>query len=263
MRTSNSRLASVAIVVGASLFALYSIETYLTLAQPSWVARLGTALRRGPDVVSETRRLRDDGRRAYPYLQPDTFIDSTHAGLDISGDTTIVPLAGIPSVLTILCREGGPAIGYRSDSLGFRNANSAWGPPSPDVAIVGDSFAQGFCRTESETIAGRLRAAGLRTITTGLAGAGPLAELGVLKEYVAAARPRVVFWLFYEGNDLVDISSERKTALVRYLTPSFTQHLRERKDRTAAAEMKFARSEERRVGKECWYRCRSRWSPYH
>ena len=25
----------------------------------------------------------------------------------------------------------------------------------------------------------------------------------------------------------------------------------------------FARSEERRVGKECWYRCRSRWSPYH
>ena len=26
---------------------------------------------------------------------------------------------------------------------------------------------------------------------------------------------------------------------------------------------KSDRSEERRVGKECWYRCRSRWSPYH
>ena len=25
----------------------------------------------------------------------------------------------------------------------------------------------------------------------------------------------------------------------------------------------FARSEERRVGKECTSRCRSRWSPYH
>ena len=24
-----------------------------------------------------------------------------------------------------------------------------------------------------------------------------------------------------------------------------------------------ARSEERRVGKECWHVCRSRWSPYH
>ena len=28
-------------------------------------------------------------------------------------------------------------------------------------------------------------------------------------------------------------------------------------------DLQQARSEERRVGKECWYRCRSRWSPYH
>ena len=26
---------------------------------------------------------------------------------------------------------------------------------------------------------------------------------------------------------------------------------------------KSKRSEERRVGKECWITCRSRWSPYH
>ena len=30
-----------------------------------------------------------------------------------------------------------------------------------------------------------------------------------------------------------------------------------------AAEKAIARSEERRVGKECWITCRSRWSPYH
>src|SRR3546814_11087480 len=29
------------------------------------------------------------------------------------------------------------------------------------------------------------------------------------------------------------------------------------------AEIEFARSEERRVGKECVSTCRSRWSPYH
>ena len=28
-------------------------------------------------------------------------------------------------------------------------------------------------------------------------------------------------------------------------------------------ELGGARSEERRVGKECWITCRSRWSPYH
>ena len=31
----------------------------------------------------------------------------------------------------------------------------------------------------------------------------------------------------------------------------------------ALADGKFARSEERRVGKECLRLCRSRWSPYH
>ena len=30
-----------------------------------------------------------------------------------------------------------------------------------------------------------------------------------------------------------------------------------------ALEETFGRSEERRVGKECWITCRSRWSPYH
>ena len=45
--------------------------------------------------------------------------------------------------------------------------------------------------------------------------------------------------------------------------PDLTRHDRELEvvvDRPAAA---FARSEERRVGKECLGRCRSRWSPYH
>ena len=32
---------------------------------------------------------------------------------------------------------------------------------------------------------------------------------------------------------------------------------------TTDAQLKAARSEERRVGKECNSECRSRWSPYH
>ena len=34
-------------------------------------------------------------------------------------------------------------------------------------------------------------------------------------------------------------------------------------DGTKDSSMKIARSEERRVGKECSVVCRSRWSPYH
>jgi branched-chain amino acid transport system ATP-binding protein len=33
--------------------------------------------------------------------------------------------------------------------------------------------------------------------------------------------------------------------------------------RAIAGSIAPSRSEERRVGKECWHVCRSRWSPYH
>ena len=33
--------------------------------------------------------------------------------------------------------------------------------------------------------------------------------------------------------------------------------------RKHSAVVEILRSEERRVGKECWITCRSRWSPYH
>ena len=33
--------------------------------------------------------------------------------------------------------------------------------------------------------------------------------------------------------------------------------------RLGATDKELARSEERRVGKECYQPCRSRWSPYH
>ena len=38
---------------------------------------------------------------------------------------------------------------------------------------------------------------------------------------------------------------------------------KERQKDTGSILLGFARSEERRVGKECWTWCRSRWSPYH
>ena len=42
---------------------------------------------------------------------------------------------------------------------------------------------------------------------------------------MSIAKPRHVYWLFYEGNDLIDITSERKTQLISYLKPDYSQHL--------------------------------------
>jgi hypothetical protein len=221
--------AAALISVGAAVFALYAIEAILASANPSWIDKLGTTLRRGPSVVDETMRIRSSHSHAFPFLQPDTYIDSTNRSVLSVNGTTTIPLSGPTSALTILCNESGTTIGYRSDSLGFRNPPDAWDPLHPDVAIIGDSFAHGFCRPDTETIAGRLRVTGLRVLNAGITGAGPLAELGIVREFLTEVKPKHVYWLFYEGNDLIDIESEKKTALNNYLRPEYSQGLLERR----------------------------------
>ena len=239
--SSHRKRVSFAISVVAALIALYAVELLFTVASPAWIDKLGTTLRKGPSVIAETYQLRKRDIRAYPYLQPDTFTDSTFPGLKID-TASVIPLSGIPSELTVLCNEADTTIAYRSDSFGFRNPPRAWDGGEPDIALVGDSFAHGFCRRESDTVAGLLRLRGWRVTNSGLTGAGPLAELGVVSEYLAPVKPRRVFWLFYEGNDLIDIVSERNTNLIGYLDQSFSQQLILRSQAIAGRERKFADS---------------------
>lgn len=238
-RTSRT-LASV-ISLASALVALYAMEAFLLAASPGWMDRLGTTLRGGPSVISETHRLRQRGIQAYPFLQSDLFTYPPARGLGIASGDTVAPLSGIASELTVLCNESGTTIGYRSDSLGFRNSNSRW-RPAPRAALIGDSFTHGFCRPENETIDARLASFGIQSVNAGMTGAGPLTELAILKEYLAPLRPLVVYWLFYEGNDLLDLESERKTLVTRYLDAVYSQRLRERRTIVNAAMKRWADS---------------------
>ncbi|HZJ00085.1 MAG TPA: hypothetical protein VFD22_05450 [Gemmatimonadaceae bacterium] len=238
MRNRTSVLVSLA----SAIATLYALEALISLAPSQLIDKLGTTLRKGPTVIAETDRMRNRNIVAFPYLQPDTFIDSASNGLKLNDTATVIPLSGIPKAMTVLCNESGTTIGYRSDSLGFRNPQGIWDPKRLDAVVIGDSFAHGFCRTESETITGMLRSGGIRAANTGLTGAGPLAELGVIREYVSAVKPRDVYWLFYEGNDLIDLVSERETTLSKYLDPKFSQHLSANAAMIAQTEKRYADS---------------------
>jgi hypothetical protein len=231
-----------AISVVAAIFALYLLEAILAFSNPRWIDKLGTTLRAGPSVIGETARLRESKVDAYPFLQPDTYADSAgRATLEV-GNRETIPLSGKANALTVLCNESGTTIGYHSDSLGFRNPQHVWEPIQPDIVLIGDSFTQGFCRPEGETVADSLRRAGINTLNLGLTGAGPLSELGVFNEYIPLVQPSRVYWLFYEGNDLVDISFERRTLLYRYLDTAFSQNLIARRGNIDAAITRFADS---------------------
>ena len=66
-------------------------------------------------------------------------------------------------------------------------------------------------------------------LNLGIDDAGPLIELAVLREIAAPLEPRVVFWLFFEGNDLKDLDNEwGREPLRRYLESEYRTGVFER-----------------------------------
>jgi hypothetical protein len=167
----------------------------------------------------------DRGIEAWPTINAPHFSDPNNA-IEIDG-TAVVPLSGIPGVFTVFCNESGSWVTYEADEYGFNNPPDSHLPGEIDVAIVGDSFAHGWCVPFEQTLVGRMRELDSTVLGVGLEGTGPLAQLGIEVEYLAPLRPAVVVWLFFAGNDLRDLSREMSQGLLaRYLEPGFRQGLR-------------------------------------
>jgi len=60
---------------------------------------------------------------------------------------------------------------------------------------------------------------------------GPLIELATLSEYAKHIQPKFIFWMWFEGNDLINLENEKKSViLMQYLDSRFTQDLFHRQD---------------------------------
>jgi len=225
LNTSVSDFRTKILMVGASaIVTVYACEAFL-----SWdpLELRGPYPRKGFDqreYVDVVRDLRAKGVSAYHVVAVFNWIASPP---ELQGTPT-VPLAGVPLALTVMCNEAGTYVTYESDRFGFNNPDRQWDIP-PQVALVGDSFVEGWCVPREESFAGRIRHAVPATLSVGYTGHGPLAELGTIREYVEPRRPAHVFWFFYEGNDLtVDLPRETKSDILRrYLEPGFSQQLEE------------------------------------
>ena len=140
---------------------------------------------------------------------------------------TLYPFGGLANKLTVLCNESGEYVFFKSDRYGLNNYDSILDQNKSFFALVGDSFAQGYCVKPEENIAGIISdITGEVVINYGTGGNGPLTNLAVLKEYVEAKKPKFVFWIYYEGNDLADLNEEKNSLLLmNYLRDGFTQNL--------------------------------------
>ena len=187
-------------------------------------------------VAPDTRRLaeviadmRARGHDVVPATQLAAIAwpgNSASGGGDVD---RLLPLGGISNRTTLLCNQSGQYVSYESDEHGFRNPRGIWRSRRFDVAVVGQSFAQGYCVEEGKTIVDHLRSEYSAVANLGWSGQGPLLQLGAIKEYLPRYSPRIVLWVFQEGIDLQDLRKEETLPIARrYLEREFTQRLLER-----------------------------------
>ena len=130
------------------------------------------------------------------------------------GRDDLIPLALIRNHTFVHCNESGRYALFRTDEMGFNNPRGTWTRPA-DLALVGDSFIEGACVDSNATLPANIRLVHPRTLALGLDGAGPLSELGLIREYLPRVRPTTVLWFYYEGNDLSDLTSELRVPRLR------------------------------------------------
>jgi GDSL-like Lipase/Acylhydrolase family len=179
--------------------------------------------------------------------QPDGSVTSAIA---VDGHE-IMPLGAVANRVTVLCNEDGEWVYYQSDRYGFNNPAEVWESKPVEIAALGDSFTHGYCVPPAQNFVALIRQRHSATLNLGIAGDGPLLMLATLTEYLTSLKPRVVLWFYFEGNDLDNLHTESKSAVLRsYLQEGYTQPSLTRQDeidRATVGELPRLRAEGERL----------------
>jgi hypothetical protein len=214
--------------------------------------RLVTAVSHKANIEFDTRdriellaEYRGQGIDAVPAVMLGPLLsESGPADAIASG---LMPLGGISNRRTVLCYESGQYVSYTSDEHGFRNPPGTWKSDRADMAVVGESFVQGYCVPDGLGFVDLLRSRYPATLNLGISGQSGLLQLAAIKEYLPRYAPRIVLWVYCEGIDLVDLYDESThSLLMRYLEPTFTQHLTTRQDEIDQALQQYISETDRR-----------------
>jgi hypothetical protein len=179
--------------------------------------------------------------RGQPFTiqySPHTFVRSRNGKLDLPSGERIFPLGQVADLPTIMCREGArPFAEFEADERGFNNSKGIWGKPI-DLMFIGDSFTYGACVPNRDHFIAQIRERFPSTLNLGAGGLGPLIELAQMREFVPKTKPKFIFYMYDENNDLYsihpaavpDIVLEYGNPILRkYLEDDhFLQHIYER-----------------------------------
>ena len=172
------------------------------------------------DMLAVVRDLRRQDGEVVPAI----YVGNHWRGWPAFRDT-LYPLGGISNTVSVMCSEGTWHT-YRADEHGLTNPPGQWSRKDIDLALLGDSFTQGWCVDTAQGFASLIRAKHPATIVAGFGASGPLTQLAQVRELLEPVKPKLVLWFYFEDNDLTDLDREKvNPVLARYLDTAYTQHL--------------------------------------
>lgn len=224
------------VVVFTSSIMLFVTNAVLLVFLPAMndndltIMRVAMAKQQGIPFDSRTKlqvldAMERDGSVEGPLTTADHFL---HFYADPITRPKLLPFGSLSKAVLLNCNENGVWETVHTDEFGFANEVGSENV-GVDAVTLGDSFTEGACVSQEDTIAADLRKLGLgRVVNLGKSSSGPLIQLAIFREYAVPLHPKRVIWLFFE-NDFADLKEElRFRELTAYLNPSYTQHLRTR-----------------------------------
>ncbi len=213
----------------AVMFTLYTLEAVLQVTRfakplPRTIAASKMGINFDHRSIFEVvEALNQTGTSAKPCLSGRFLSDNP---IHIAGRDRIA-LGGLSNTVTVCGNENGQRAVYLTDRYGFNNPGTEWDKENIAGVLIGDSFTAGSEVQDDENIASWLRQlTGYSFINLGVSGSSLLTSLATLKEYATTLRPKAIFWLYFEGNDLAELNTERLNPfLLRYLDANFTNNL--------------------------------------
>ena len=162
----------------------------------------------------------NDAKKKFNDLKP---LTNSMYSLNHSSD---FPKFFSPSTFTksdiFTCNENGYYPIIKTDRYGFYNNDKIWND-NIDEVFLGDSFTAGSCVNIEDNIISNYQnnLNNKNILNLGTPGSFPLLELIKLQEYIYAEKnikkPKKIYWLYYEGNDLRELSNFYKKYKNEYI----------------------------------------------
>ena len=140
----------------------------------------------------------------------------TNDGLtNIINNNSQIIFGDVPNSKIILCNEDGEYVFFKSDKFGFRNNNKNYDNQNfkngQMPILIGDSFGLGVCIEDKIY----LKNINDKILNLSVSGSGPISQIALINEYLIKFKTNKIIWLYYEGNDFLDLEIEMKNSIFK------------------------------------------------